>query len=294
MHLYDDIIITGNRAISRSFAKINLTLDVLSRRPDGYHDVEMVMQSINLFDLVIVDRCERDITLSTNLKYLPANDKNIAYKAAALFFQHAGCMGGAKILIHKNIPVAAGLAGGSANAAAVLCCLNKLYQYPFSWEEILNMGAELGADVPFCIHGGTALSAGIGERLTPLAPMPDCALLLVKPPVSVSTAIIYDALDHTSGLVHPDNTAMLQALRQGDLESICKLMGNIMEHVTGQMHPCIFEIKKQMLTLGASCALMSGSGPTVFSVFTDERAAKKAADQFSKKYREVFLCAPAH
>ncbi|MCC8169681.1 MAG: 4-(cytidine 5'-diphospho)-2-C-methyl-D-erythritol kinase, partial [Oscillospiraceae bacterium] len=170
--LSDNIVITGGRAIARSYAKINLTLDVLGRCPNGYHNVEMIMQTVSLFDLIIVDRTYGNIVVNTNLKYLPTNEKNIAFKAAWMFFKRTGKCGGVKIIIHKNIPVAAGLAGGSGNAAAVLCAMNLLFNGGLSDEELCAMGAELGADVPYCMLGVTRLAQVIGEILTPLPPMP--------------------------------------------------------------------------------------------------------------------------
>ncbi|MBQ3470883.1 MAG: 4-(cytidine 5'-diphospho)-2-C-methyl-D-erythritol kinase, partial [Clostridia bacterium] len=177
-------IITGKRAITRSFTKINLTLDVLGRRENGYHDIKMIMQTLSLFDLLIIDKTDGKISVSTNLKYLPTTNKNIAYKAAEVFFERTGIRGGAKIMIHKNIPVAAGLAGGSGNCAATLVAVNMLYGCPMSDTELIALGAELGADVPYCFEGGTQLAEGIGEKLTSLPPMPDAYVLLVKPPVS--------------------------------------------------------------------------------------------------------------
>ncbi len=169
--LSDDIVITGGRAIARSYAKINLTLDVLGKRDNGYHDVEMIMQTVSLFDLIIVDKKAGGITVNTKLKYLPTNENNIDYKAAKLFFETTGISGGVRIIIHKNIPVAAGLAGGSGNGAAVLCALNLLFNAGLSVDKLCAMGAQLGADVPYCIVGSTQLATGIGEILTPLPPM---------------------------------------------------------------------------------------------------------------------------
>lgn len=288
--LAEDIIITGGRAISRSYAKINLTLDVLARRENGYHDIKMIMQTISLFDLVIVDRTKNDsITIATNLRYLPNNPKNIAYKAADAFFQKTNIHGGAKIMIHKNIPVAAGLAGGSGNCAAVLESLNMLYGCPLSREELLQTGASLGADVPYCFDGGTQIAEGVGEILSPLPPMPDAYILLVKPPVSVSTAAIYEEIDNAPIETHPDTKAMTAALAQKNIDLIAENLCNVMESVTEKKYPIIGGIKKKMIMNGAKGAVMSGSGPTVFGIFDDFKTAKLSADSFALQFKDVFL-----
>lgn len=288
MRLYDDIVINDKRAIARSYAKVNLTLDVLSRLDNGYHEVRMIMQSLSLFDLVIVDM-DDDISVSCNLKFLPCDERNIAYKAAQTFFRETGILGGAKILIHKNIPVAAGLAGGSGNAAAVLCALDLLYNTHLGDAELCRIGAKLGADVPFCILGGTQLSEGIGEKLSELPSVPKMTVLLVKPSVGVSTAQIYSDIDSAKNLVHPDTDAAIAAIRAGDRQGIIESLLNIMQTVTASKHPEITKICDLMRSRGAKGAIMSGSGPTVFGIFDDIAAAKGAFDEFSKEYKEVFL-----
>lgn len=287
--LSNDIVITGKRAIARSYAKINLTLDVLSRRADGYHDIKMIMQTVSLFDLVLVDKADSDISISTNLRYLPCNEKNIAYKAADAFFNKTGIKSGAKIMIHKNIPVAAGLAGGSGNCAAVLSALNMLFLNPLTNEELIAIGGDLGADVPYCFDGGTQLAEGIGEILTKLPPMPDAYILLVKPPVNVSTGAIYEQIDSASVISHPDTEGMIDALNANDIHSVANKLCNVMEKVTQQMHPIIGGIKQKMILNGALGAVMSGSGPTVFGIFDDFLTAKKSADSFSMQFKDVFL-----
>ena len=287
--LSDDIVITGNRAVARSYAKINLTLDVLGKRADGYHDVEMIMQTVTLFDLIIIDKTHNNIEVGTNLKYLPNNDKNIAYKAAKLFFEKTGIRGGARIMIHKNIPVAAGLAGGSGNGAAVLCAMNLLFNAGLSEAELCEMGAEIGADVPYCIVGGTRLASGIGEILTPLAPMKKTTILIVKPPINVSTGMIYEQIDSAPIENRPDTEAIINALKAGDTETVAKNLCNVMEAVTEKMYPVIGGIKKKMLINGALGAVMSGSGPSVFGIFDDEMKAKLSHDSFAHQYRDVFL-----
>lgn len=289
MKLYNDMIINGSRAIAKSYAKINLTLDVLGKLGNGYHEIKMIMQSINLFDLVIVDMQPSGISISTNCSHLPNNAKNIAYKAAELFFKETKSDGGAKILIHKNIPIAAGLAGGSGNAAAVLCALNLLYNTHLSDSELAEIGLMLGADVPYCIFGGTCLAEGIGEHLTPLPPVEGLPIVLVKPPVNVSTAVIYNNIDSEKNLRHPDTDAAISAIQCGNTDALCANLFNIMEPVTQNLCPQIPQIKQTLIDLGACASVMSGSGPTVFGIFPDNSAAKKAHDVLSEKYTEVFL-----
>lgn len=284
-----DTFITGKRAVSRSYAKINLTLDVLSRRENGYHDIKMIMQTISLFDLIIIDKTEYGITVSANLRYLPTGEKNLAYKAADAFFSKTGIRSGAKIMIHKNIPVAAGLAGGSGNCAAVLTALNMLFGCPLSKEELREEGAALGADVPYCFDGGTQIAEGIGEILSPLPPMPEAYILLVKPPVNVSTKLIYEEIDEAPVSLRPDTDAMIRALKSGNIYDVSKYLCNVMEAVTEKMHPIIGGIKKKMIMNGALGAVMSGSGPTVFGIFDDLAEAKESADSFSRQFKDVYL-----
>lgn len=287
--LAKDTVVTGKHAISRSYAKINLTLDVLSRRENGYHDIKMIMQTVSLFDLIIIDKTNSGISISTNLRYLPNNEKNIAYKAADAFYKETGIVGGAKIIIHKNIPVAAGLAGGSGNCAAVLTALNMLYGNILNKDDLYRIGASLGADVPYCFSGGTQLAEGIGEILTPLSPMPDAHILLVKPPISISTPAIYNEIDNAPIIHRPDTDAMTAALAEKNIESVADNLCNVMESVTEKMYPIVSGIKKKMLMNGALGAVMSGSGPTVFGIFTDFITAKKAADSFYMQFKDVYL-----
>ena len=287
--LSDEIVINGGRAMARSYAKINLTLDVLGRRGDGYHTVKMLMQTVSLFDLVLVDKISHGIALSSNLKYLPTNEKNLAYKAAELFFKRTGVSGGARIMIHKNIPVAAGLAGGSGNCAAVLCALNMLYNTDLSAEELCKLGAELGADVPYCIMGGTYLAEGIGEKLTRLPQMPRSTVLIVKPPINISTASIYEQIDSAEISEHPDTDAVIAAIGNGNIKGIADGLCNVMEAVTRVKNPIIGGIKKKMIGNGALGAVMSGSGPSVFGIFDSYKRAKLSADSFAYQYKDVFL-----
>lgn len=289
MNLYNDLVISGNRATAKSYAKINLSLDVLDRLPNGYHNVRMVMQTLTLFDLVIVDKTAHGIQISTNSKFIPKNHKNIAYKAAQIFFERSKIKGGAKILIHKNIPVAAGLAGGSGNAAAVLCALNMLYDMPLSDKDIFDAALELGADVPYCIVGGTSLAEGIGEKLTLLSPLPQFPVILVKPEIGISTAEIYREIDSEKGLTHPDTDAILKAIENKDFSLLFANMKNVMQSVTEKICPEISEICASLQNLGAKASLMSGSGPTVYGIFDSDLTAKKAFDSLSKSYPKTFL-----
>lgn len=287
--LEKDTVIAGRRAISRSYAKINLTLDVLEKREDGYHDISMIMQTVSLFDLIIIDKTESGIEISTNLRYLPCNEKNIAYKAADAFFKESGINGGVKIRIHKNIPVSAGLAGGSGNCAAALTAVNMLYGTPLSKDKLCAIGASLGADVPYCFDGSTQLAEGIGEILTPLPKMPDAYILLVKPNINVSTGTVYERIDSAPVIDRPDTNAMIDSLRAQSVAGIADNLCNVMEAVTEKMYPVIGGIKQKMILNGALGSVMSGSGPTVFGIFDDFEKAKASADSFSLQFRDVFL-----
>lgn len=287
--IYKNIVINGDRAMTRSFAKINLILDICGKREDGYHNLNTVMQSISLSDIVIVDRTDGEIKVTTNKKSLPVNNKNIAYKACELFYSALGKSGGAKILIHKNIPIAAGLAGGSGNGAQVLAALNMLHKKPFSDEELIKLSSRLGADVPYCLVGGTQLAEGIGDALTELPKMPKCCVVTVTPPLSVSTQWAYCEYDDCEKTVRPDTNALIDALQSSNYEKICKHLSNAFEDVTPKKYPVINSIKEQLLSFGADASVMSGSGPTVFGLFSDEKKAKTAHDSLCKSFRDTFL-----
>lgn len=287
--IYKNIVINGDRAMTRSFAKINLTLDICGKRDDGYHNLTTVMQSISLSDIVIVDKTDGEIKITTNKKNLPVNNKNIAYKACELFYSALGKSGGAKILIHKNIPVAAGLAGGSGNGAQVLASLNLLHQKPFSDDELINLSSKLGADVPYCLVGGTQLASGIGDILKPLPKMPECCVVTVTPPLSVSTPEAYCEYDNCEKTIHPDTDALIEALENSNYEKMCKHLSNVFEDVTPKKYPVINSIKEQLLNHGADASIMSGSGPTVFGLFSDEKKAKAAHDSLCKNFKDTFL-----
>lgn len=264
----------------RAYAKINLGLDVLSRRADGYHEVKMIMQTIRLFDKLVIRKTHTPgILVKSNLVYLPGDENNLVWRAARLFFDTVGLPPAVHVDLEKHIPVAAGMAGGSSDAAATLAGLNALYRTGLSLGELQAMGVQIGADVPYCLLQGTALAEGIGEVLTPLAPPPPVFCLIVKPPVSVSTKFVYEHLD-LADAAHPDIDAALLALRQGDLNGLCAVLGNILESVTIPRYPEIAAIKEKMLQLGALGALMSGSGPTVFGLFQNKKAADHAFYEF--------------
>ena len=252
----------------RALGKINLGLDVLGRRENGYHDVRMVMQTVYLYDLITLKKKEEPgIELTTNLSFLPVNENNLAYRAAKLLMDEFGLPGGLLIRLEKHIPVAAGMAGGSSNAAAVLYGMNRLFSLGLTEKELMERGVTLGADVPYCILRGTVLAEGIGEILTPLPPMPRCQILLAKPPVNVSTRMVYEKLDACQIVNHPDIDGLIRGLQDQDLGKVASSMGNVLEEVTIGEYPVIDEIKRIMRESGALNAMMSGSGPTVFGIY---------------------------
>lgn len=268
----------------KALAKINLGLDVLGRRENGYHDVRMVMQTIHLYDDVILEKTkEPGIHLETNLSYLPVDEKNIAYKAAKLLRDEFGITEGIRIRLKKFIPVAAGMAGGSTNAAAVLFGMNRMYGLGLTEQQLKDRGVKLGADVPYCIMRGTVLAEGIGEILTPLPPMPKCYVLIAKPGISVSTKIVYEKFDALKDVEHPDIDRLMLGLENGKLAEVASSMGNVLEGVTIGLYPVIENIKQVMIQEGALNAMMSGSGPTVFGIFEDRRTAKKAYNVLKEK-----------
>lgn len=272
-----------------SYAKINLTLDVLRKREDGYHELRMIMQTVSLFDSINLRKSEKGIFLKTNLKYLPTDRRNIAFAAADLFLEKAGINDGVTINIKKTIPVAAGLAGGSSNAASVLVGLNKMYGDIFSEADLCKMGEKLGSDVPFCISGGCALCEGRGEILTPLPDMPATTFLIAKPPVRVSTAEVYSHLKADRLTEHPDTDGVISAIVRGDREAVAVRMFNVLETVTAKQYPEIKRIKQEMIDLGAIGSVMSGSGPSVIGIFKDKKLANDARIFMQKKKCESFV-----
>ena len=276
----------------KALAKINLGLDVVRRREDGYHEVRMIMQTIHLFDrLEIKKTSSGGITMTTNLSFLPTNENNLVYQAAKLLKDEFGIRDGIDIKLHKHIPVSAGMAGGSTDAAAVLYGMNRMFQLGLKRDELMRRGVKIGADVPYCIMRGTALAEGIGEKLTALPPMVKCPVLIAKPPISVSTKFVYEHLKLDETTVHPDIDRLGEDIRQKDLAKIAADMGNVLETVTIPNYPVIAEIKEHMLRHGAVNAMMSGSGPTVFGLFEDMAQAREAyeAMQASGLARQVYL-----
>lgn len=266
----------------KAYGKINLGLDVVRRREDGYHEVRMIMQTVRVYDAIELNRTEEEgIRLSTNLYYLPDNENNLGYRAAKLLMDEFGIRDGVEIKMKKFIPVAAGMAGGSSDAAAVLFGVNKMFGLGLSKQELMERGVRLGADVPYCIMRGTALSEGIGEILTPLPPMPQCRVLIAKPAVSVSTKHVYESLNLPSlgAEAHPDIDAMRAAIEKKDLSGVVSQLGNVLETVTIPENPVIQTLKDKMMEMGADGSLMSGSGPTVFGLFTNQTAAQAAYEE---------------
>ena len=276
----------------KALVKINLGLDVLGRRENGYHDVRMIMQTLYLYDNVTLQKkAEPGIEIESNLFYLPKDENNIAWKAAQMLMEEFDLPGGIRISLEKRIPVAAGMAGGSSNAAAVLYGMNQMYQLGLSQEELMQRGVKLGADVPYCIMRGTVLAEGIGEELTPLMPMPKCQILIAKPPISVSTKMVYEKLDSREIKNHPDIDGIIEGLEQRSLEKVAASMGNVLEQVTVEAYPVIARIKECMLKNGALGAMMSGSGPTVFGIFKDRKTAKMAYNRVKAQglARQVYV-----
>ena len=262
-----------------AMAKINLGLDVLRRRENGYHDVKMVMQTVNIYDtLEFVKLQESKIVVKTDTMELPTDENNLIYKATKLLFEKCGVTQGVEITLTKRIPIAAGMAGGSTDAAAALVGINKLFELNLSMDELKEIGVKIGADVPYCIEGGTALSEGIGEILTKLPDAPDCFVVVAKPEISVSTKYVYENLHANELKYHPDIDGMVEAIQKKDLDGVCKRMENVLETVTETKYPIISELKKILKDAGAENSLMSGSGPTVFAIFKEEETANKALE----------------
>lgn len=272
-------------------AKINLCLDITGRRKGGYHTIESVMQSIALGDTVRISLRESGISIECGADYIPNDRRNTAWKAANAFFSETA-PGGAVISIEKTVPVGAGLGGGSADAAAVLLGLNELYGFPLSREELIGLGAKVGADVPFCLMGGAALTEGIGEILTPLPAMPDCTLLICKPPYGCSTQELYARSDRTKITERPKTGELIEALKAGDLERLSRRMFNVFESLLPERSRDIFAIKSVMLDKGALASVMTGSGSAIFGVFTSQEGAEEARQELMKDGNEAYCTEP--
>ncbi len=273
-------------------AKINLSLDVLGKREDGYHDVRMVMQTIGIYDRLIITKIPEDeIRIQSNLFYLPINENNLIYKAAKLLKDEFGFAGGVDVNLNKFIPVAAGMAGGSTDAASTLFGINKIYELGLSQNKLMELGVQIGADVPYCIMRGTALAEGIGEQLSRLKPVPHMWIVVAKPPINISTKLVYEQLDMNDIIYHPNVNKMIQAINKESIEEIAANMGNVLERVTIPLYPIIDSIKNDMLSHGAINAMMSGSGPTVFGIFPNERTALncQAYLKLKKEAKQVYI-----
>lgn len=268
----------------KAYAKINLGLDVLRRREDGYHEVKMIMQTVDIFDtLTFVKKNEPGIRLKVDNEELSEDKDNLIYRAAELLMEKAGVKQGVEITLEKRIPIAAGMAGGSTDAAAAFHGINELFDLGYSLEDLQMLGVTLGADIPYCLAGGTAISEGIGEILTKLPEPPQCTLVVAKPDINVSTKFVYENLHANTLAYHPDIDGMIEAIKIGSLQGITDRLGNVLETVTVREYPIIEEIKNLMKQEGAENALMSGSGPTVFGIFTNEESAQAAAAQIRGK-----------
>ena len=276
----------------KALGKINLGLDVLGRRENGYHDVRMVMQTVYLYDQIVITKTKQPgVKAETNLFYLPVDENNLACRAAKMLIDEFNITEGVHISMDKKIPVSAGMAGGSADAAAVLFGMNRMYHLRLSEEALKERGVKLGADVPYCIMRGSVLAEGIGEVLTPLPPCPRCYILIAKPPLSASTEKVYaryDALEHVD---HPDLERVIRGLEQSDIREVAAGMGNVLEQVMIPEYPVIGEIKEMMLETGALGAMMSGSGPTVFGIYKTRGAAKEGARKIKSRglARQVYV-----
>lgn len=268
-------------------AKINLTLDVLHKRSDGFHEVEMIMTTVDLADRVWIRHSNQGITIRTSERFVPNDRKNLAYQAAELLQKRFGITSGVEIILEKSIPVAAGLAGGSSDAAATLRGLNRLWNLQLADEELASLGSEIGSDVSFCVHGGTALAMGRGEKIESLPAPPNCWVILAKPAISVSTADIYHHVD-LSNIAHPSTQNMIDALHTGDYEKMCESVGNALEPVTMKLYPQVSILKEQMIKFGADAVLMSGSGPTVFGIVKHESRVPRIYNGLKGFCREVY------
>lgn len=279
----------------KAYGKVNLGLDVVRKREDGYHEVKMIMQTVKVFDQLTFSELEEDnIILTSNVDYVPTDSRNLVYKACEMIKDYYGIKKGVRIHLEKHIPVAAGMAGGSTDCAAALIGMNKLFSLRIAEEKLREFGVKLGADVPYCIMRGTALSEGIGEILSRLPAIPECYFLIAKLPISVSTKTVYTNLKANELTSHPDIDGMIEAIKLGDLSTIADKMENVLETVTINMHPEIEELKTIMKDKGAMNSIMSGSGPTVFGIYSNEEKAKAAANEIKQKKlaNQIFVVKP--
>lgn len=273
----------------KAYGKVNLSLDIVGKREDGYHFLEMIMQTIDLYDVINVVKIPSGIEIKCNKNYVPTDRRNIAYRAAELFLETFKIKSGVRIEIEKNIPVAAGLAGGSTDGAAVIKAMNDLFNVNVPKEKLAAIGVAIGADIPFCIYGGTALIKGIGEEVTPLKSFQNHILVLVKPNFGVSTKEVYGSIDIKKIHKHPNTKALIQAIEREDEKFISRNMKNVLENVTLNKHRVLKDIKHEMIKMGAEGSLMSGSGPTVFGIFDNMLEAQKCYDAMKKNFNEVYI-----
>ncbi len=280
-----------NKLEIKAYAKINLGLDVVRRLENGYHEVKMVMQTVGIYDVLTFEKAAEGIVVTTDSGELPTDENNLIYKAACLMKERFGIEEGVRIHLQKNIPIAAGMAGGSTDAAATLKGMRDLFEVECTDEELKEIGVKIGADVPYCVMGGTALAEGIGEKLTALVAAPDCVLLVAKPDINVSTKFVYEHLDAQGVSKHPDIDGMVEAISEGSLQGVVDRMENVLESVTIPAHPIIDTIKKRMKELGAINSLMSGSGPTVFGIFENVESANRAYEQIKSEElaKQIFV-----
>lgn len=293
-----------DRCELKAYAKINLGLDVVRRLENGYHEVKMVMQTVDIYDVLTLEKIPSEelakkksvstdeaIIVTTDSGELPTDENNLIYKAARLMRERFAIEEGVRIHLNKNIPIAAGMAGGSTDAAATLKGMKELFHLTCTLQDLQQIGVKIGADVPYCVMGGTALAEGIGEVLTPLVPAPDCFLVVAKPDINVSTKYVYEHLDASPIKSHPDIDGMVASIAAGDLTGIIARLGNVLESVTVTAYPIIETIKTRMLESGAQGSLMSGSGPTVFGIFEEEETARKAYEQIQSEglAKQVFI-----
>ena len=274
---------------TKAYAKVNIALDVIGKREDGYHLLKMIMQAIDLYDEIIVEKIDKGIKINCNKPYVPTDERNLAYKAAKLFIDKFNINSGVSITIKKNIPVSAGLAGGSTDCAAVLKLMNSIFKTNLTDQELMDLGVKLGADVPYCIVGGTALCEGIGEKITKIKPFKDKILVLVKPPFGVSTKAVYQDFDLSKVVSHPDVEGLIKNIEKDNLDYVAKNMKNLLENVTLLKYKEIISIKQAMIENGSIGSMMSGSGPTVFAFFDDMVKAQKCYDVMKKKYKDTYI-----
>ena len=283
-----------NTITEKAYAKLNISLDVSKAREDGYHDMVMVMQTVSLCDELSITLDQTGVVRAeADLRYIPRDDRNLAVKAAKLYFAKTGREGtGAVIRMRKRIPVGAGMAGGSSDAAAVIRALSRTFGQELKKDEMMALAEQTGSDVAFCVLGGTALAEGRGEILTPLRDMPDCTIVICKPDYSISTPELFRAIDREKLRVHPDTAGILEAIREGNLAQICRRMYNVFEDVPDRRMKIIGGIKNRLINKGAEGAVMTGTGSAVFGIFTDENTAKKACSAMAKEVPFTCLAKP--